>query len=223
MMEIAAIFDFDGLLVNTDPEIWVESMHEVAGNNNINITTDLLRHTKGLRIYEVTEFWNQYFAWNDSSKSKLVADEIVDKVIALARLKGKVLPGVITLLGSLKEKDIPLGLATSSPNRLVTTLLQHFNLHQYFQVVSTADTCVQGKPHPEVYLQCAAQLGVLPWRCVAFEDSINGMIAAKAARMQVVAVPPEAYIAQPQFGLADKLVSSLAHFSIQDFNQLLAI
>jgi HAD superfamily hydrolase (TIGR01509 family) len=222
-MEGAAIFDFDGLLVNTDPEIWVESMHLVAKHNGVDVTTELLKHTKGLRIFEVTEFWNQYFCWQDDAKSRMIAEQIVDKVIELGRLKGKVLPGVIRLLETLKINNVPIGLATSSPQRLVDSLLAHFDLKGYFNVISTADTCGQGKPHPEVYLQCAAQMGVLPWRCVAFEDSINGMVAAKAARMLVVAVPPAIYLNQAQFGLADKVLPSLEPFTYEDFQQLLII
>ena len=219
---MAAIFDMDGLLINTDPVIWVESMHEVAAQYQVDVTTELLQHTKGLRIYEVTEFWNEHFQWNDSAKSEEIAENIVDAVLANSYKKGKVMPGVIALLEDLRKAEIPLGVATSSPERLCSQLLSFFNLSSYFSVVSTADTCISGKPHPEVYLQCASKLSVLPWKCVAFEDSVNGMIAAKAARMKAVVVPANHQMNDSKFGLADQKVASLLEFNVDDYIQLLS-
>lgn len=218
---MAAIFDMDGLLFNTDPVIWVESMQEVAAQYQVDVTTELLQHTKGLRIYEVTEFWNEHFQWNDSSKSLEIAENIVDAVLSNSYKKGKVMPGVIPLLEDLQRAKVSLGVATSSPERLCTELLSFFNLSSYFSVVSTADTCISGKPHPEVYLQCAAKLEVLPWKCVAFEDSVNGMVAAKAARMKAVVVPANHQINDLAFGLADRKLASLCDFSYEDYAQLL--
>lgn len=220
---MAAIFDMDGLLLDTDPLIWLESMHQVASDRQVEVTTDLLQHTKGLRIYEVTGFWNDHFGWNDADKARQMAEDILDTVIALTHQKGKVLPGVIDLLEQFKTEKIAIGLATSSPQRLVDSLLDAFDLKHYFDCISTADNCGMGKPHPEVYLNCAAAMSVLPWRCVAFEDSLNGMVAAKAARMQVVVVPEAAHYKDPRFGLADMNLESLERFTLDDYYRLLAI
>jgi sugar-phosphatase len=69
-----------------------------------------------------------------------------------------------------------------------------------------------GKPHPGVYLSTAATLGVDPTACLAVEDSFNGAIAAKAARMRVVAVPEPAALRSPRWGFCDALVPSLTEF-----------
>lgn len=220
---MAAIFDMDGLLFDTDPVLWVESMYEVAHANGVAISKDLLRYTKGLRIYEVTEFWNERFGWQDSRRAQHLAEEVIDNIIARTIQKGQIMPGVLPLLEDLRQQDVVMGVATSSPARMVKALLQHFQLEAYFKTINSADTCVQGKPHPEVYLQCAAALNTLPWRCVAFEDSVNGMIAAKAARMQLVAVPEAGQLDNPKFGLADKLISDLGMFSYADYLQLLTV
>lgn len=220
---MAAIFDMDGLLLNTDPEIWVKSMFEVAETNAVAVTRELLVHTKGLRIHEVTDFWNEYFKWENPDKARSVAEEIVDRVISNTHLEGFIMPGVSALLETLKAHDVPIGLATSSTRRMVDDLLSYFKIDHYFDVISTADNCKMGKPHPEVYLNCAAELGVLPWRCVAFEDSVNGMVAARAARMQVVVVPGPDQFDDPQFGLANKKVKSLTEFTFEDHRALLTI
>ena len=69
-----------------------------------------------------------------------------------------------------------------------------------------------GKPHPEVYLACAAELQSLPVRCICFEDSFNGMIAAKAARMKCVVVPDQQMRRQSRWNAADLQLDSLLHF-----------
>ncbi len=220
---MAVIFDMDGLLLDTDPVIWLESMHQVAARCEVAVSTELLKHTKGLRIYEVTGFWNEHFGWQDPGKALQMAEDILDTVISISHTKGKILPGVINLLEACKKEDITIGLATSSPKRLVDSLLDFFGLRHYFSCISTADNCRLGKPHPEVYLNCAEAMQVLPWRCVAFEDSVNGMVAAKAARMQVVAVPEASHYNDPQFGLADLKMTTLEHFSLNDYDRLLQL
>ncbi|HRP89943.1 MAG TPA: hexitol phosphatase HxpB [Edaphocola sp.] len=220
---MAAIFDLDGLLLNTDPEIWLESMHQVASAYQIPISTELLRHTRGLRIKEVTQFWNQYFGWKDDAKAQKIAEEIVDAVIFNTHQKGKLMPGVLGLLESLKSHAVPMAVATSSPKRLTDDLLHFFQIKPYFQTVQTADFCKYGKPHPEVYLNAAEALGIKSWQCVAFEDSINGLVAAKAAKMLAVVVPEPNQYLFPQFGIADKKINSLLDFSYADYLELVRL
>lgn len=218
---MAAIFDMDGLLFDTDPKLWLESMEEVAHHYNIEVSTDLLKHTRGLRIYEVTEFWSRKFDFADQNISRKIAEDIVDNIIERSIFKGKVMPGVLNLLEDLSLQNIKMGVATSSPKRMCDRLLEHFNIRAYFEAVTSADSCMVGKPHPEVYLQCADSLATPSFNCVAFEDSVNGMIAAKAARMQVVVVPEPQQKASPKFGLADLLLNDLTEFSSQDYYKLL--
>lgn len=218
---MAAIFDLDGLLVNTDPEIWLESMHQVASAYHVPISIELLQHTRGLRIYEVTQFWDQYFGWKDVVKAKSIAEDIIDTVIYNTHNKGRLMPGVIEILETLKHENIKMAVSTSSPKRLTDSVLQFFNIEKFFQTVNTADFCIFGKPHPEVYLKSAESLGVDSWRCVAFEDSVNGMVAAKAARMITVVAPEPVQYDLPQFGLADKKIKSLVDFSFSDYKMLM--
>lgn len=130
------------------------------------------------------------------------------------------MPGASQLLDWLEREAITRGLATSSPMRMVTELLEHFGLGKRFQARLSADTAMMGKPHPEVYLQCAHALNVAPWNCLALEDSINGMIAAKAARMKVVVVPEAQKFNEPGFGLADGKLSSLEQLTPDYFQKL---
>lgn len=208
----AAIFDMDGLLLDTEP-LWSVSMLKVAKAFGLNIESYQFRYTRGLRIFEVTKFWKEHFPWPGSLDSKEVAEAILDDIIALAKDKGKVMPGVPECLHFLRQKQVKTGLATSSPMRMVQALVPYFGLADDFDVLTTADNALYGKPHPEVFLQCAGELSVSPWKCVVLEDSVNGMVAAKAACMKVVVVPERAQFEDARFGLADVRLKSLERFN----------
>ncbi len=209
---MAAIFDMDGLLLDTEP-LWGVSMLKVAEQYQVPVGLDFFKYTTGLRIYEVTEFWKERFPWPGSASAQQLADDILDDIIALSKAEGDVMPGVMQSLEWLRSAGIRIGLATSSPTRMLDALIDHFNLRSYFDVLTSADTALFGKPHPEVYMQCAHALNEATWNCVALEDSVNGMISAKAARMKVIAVPEEARYHDPKFGLADAKLHSLEEFN----------
>lgn len=218
----AAIFDMDGLLLDTEP-LWGESMMAVAGHYKIPVTLQQFRHTTGLRIFEVTRFWKEKFPWPGKVDADTVAHEILDDIIARSKAKGRVMPGAVDCLQWFRSQHVPTGLATSSPMRMVHALMDHFNLNAYFDVLHSADAATFGKPHPEVYLQCAEALHIAPYNGVAFEDSVNGMIAARAARMKVVVVPETAKLADSRFALADLKLASLAEFTPEIWSDLLMV
>ncbi|HET8573248.1 MAG TPA: hexitol phosphatase HxpB [Edaphocola sp.] len=207
----AAIFDMDGLLLDTEP-LWSSSMLKVSQAFGINIEPHHFKHTRGLRIFEVTKFWAEHFPWPASLDSTIVADAILDDIIALAKEKSRLMPGVQDCLRFLRQKKVKIGLATSSPMRMVQALIPYFGLADDFDVLTTSDNAVWGKPHPEVFLQCAQSLSVSPWGCVVLEDSVNGMVAAKAACMKVVVVPEKEQSGDARFGLADVRLESLEEF-----------
>lgn len=219
---VAAIFDMDGLLLDTEP-LWCVSMLRVAEKHSVNIRSDFFSYTSGLRINEVTAFWQHKFGWKSNIHSDGLAEEIVEDIITLSMEQGRVMPGIVALLDELKQAKVKIGVATSSPQYMMDTLLQHFHLAPYFDVTVSAEHEHYGKPHPAVYLKAAQILNANPWQCLAFEDSLNGVIAAKSARMQVVAVPDENNVNNPKFAIADAVVSSLEGFSLKNIEQLIKI
>ena len=98
---------------------------------------------------------------------------------------------------------------------LIRTTLEHFELIEYFPVLRSADDEEHGKPDPAVYLSAMSQLGADPNDCIAFEDSVAGVRAAKGAGARVVAVPDPEDAANPGFAAADVMLSSLADFSLE--------
>ncbi len=202
----------DGLLLDTEP-LWGESMLRIAHKHKIPITRKQFKETTGLRIFEVTDHWAIHYPWEGTS-AREVADEILDDIIASSKKSATILKGVEDALKLLKKHHFKIGLASSSPKHMIDALTDHFGLTSYFDVITSADAVEMGKPHPAVFLHCAASLGTRPNECLVLEDSVNGMIAGKAARMKVIVVPDELHFDDPRFSLADGKLSSMEDFGL---------
>ena len=111
-------------------------------------------------------------------------------------------------------------MASSSEYRLIDAALEHFALRERFAVVHSAEDEEYGKPHPAVFLSTADELGVLPRRCVVWEDAPAGVLAAKAASMACIAVPETGEGHHPAFGLADLVIESLLDVDAAALNAL---
>ena len=202
----AAVFDMDGVLVDSEP-LWQEAEIEVFATVGVELTAALCAQTMGLRIDEAVDHWHRRWPWDDPPRAE-VADRVVAGVAARIAERGEPLAGVDEALDACRRRGLRLALASSSPMPLIEAVLARFGLDGAFEVVVSADAEPYGKPHPGIYLTAADRLGVAPTACVAIEDSLNGVIAAKAARMRAVAIPLDP--ADPRFGVADAVITSLA-------------
>ncbi len=115
-----------------------------------------------------------------------------------------------------KAEGLKIGLASASPLHMLEKVLEMFELRDQFDALASAEHLPYSKPHPQVYLDCAAKLGVAPMSCVALEDSVNGMIASKAARMRSIVVPEAENSRDPRFVLADVKLASLQQLTVAD-------
>ncbi|MBI2721233.1 MAG: hexitol phosphatase HxpB [Bacteroidetes bacterium] len=215
----ALIFDMDGVLIDSEP-LWRKAM--IIGFNRVGMpfTEEDCRKTTGMRFREVVEIWVKHFKIDGIDPIKL-EKEVLDILIALIETEGSSIAGAIDVLNYGKAKGLKIGLATSSANRLMNAVLKKLELQNSFDVVVSAELMVYGKPHPEVFLVCAHKLGVHPMECVVIEDSVNGVIAAKAAQMKVFAIPDHEHKMRKEFAVADyfcedmkevlKLFKSLQH------------
>ncbi len=204
----------DGLLIDSEP-LWKEAADKLFLGYGMQLTAQQYALTTGLRTKEFLGFWFNHYK---IPAEKIVEAEkkIVDSVIDLVTQKGKPMPGVPYIFNFFLERNFKIGLATSSAPGLINVVIDLLHIRKYLQAISSADDLAYGKPHPEVYLRCTEKLAVLPAQCVCFEDSFNGMIAVKAAKMKCVIVPALPDAENPVWEAADLRISTL-----QNFNQLL--
>jgi sugar-phosphatase len=207
----AIIYDMDGVLTDSEP-IWKVAMEEVFASVGCTLTRADFQKTVGLRIDEVVRYWFHVAPWENAS-AEVVEKMIIDRMVELLTAQATPLPGVIASLEFFKAKGFKIGLATSSYDVLINTILKTLDIKHYFDTVHSAEFELFGKPHPAVYLSAAKQLGIDPRKCLVVEDSLNGIISGKAARMTVICVPEKTHIKDPRLILAD------AEF--EDLNQVI--
>ncbi|BES84811.1 2-deoxyglucose-6-phosphatase [Pectobacterium araliae] len=204
----AAIFDMDGLLIDSEP-LWDKAELEVIASLGVDISLrESMKDTLGLRIDMVVELWYQHSPWATPGRDDVVR-RIIDRAIELVAEQRPLLPGVEYALQLCREQNLKIGLASASPLRMQQQVLRMFNLEHYFDVLMSAETLPYSKPHPEVYLNAANGLGISPAQCVTLEDSVNGMIATKAARMRSIVIPQAEFRADARWVLADYKLDSL--------------
>ena len=212
----AVIFDMDGLLLDSE-DFWQQAEFEQFRSLGVPLTLADTTKTLGWRCDYVVQYWYQQAPWHGPSQAE-VADLIIDRVIEMIISRGKLLAGAEQAIRLAKNLGLAVGLATSSNHRMMLATLKHFDLLPLFDATCSAEFLPFAKPHPQVYLNAATALGVQPSDCIALEDSITGVIAAKAARMRCIAVPDAKHIQDPRYTIADKVLASLTELTAADLN-----
>lgn len=203
----AVIYDMDGVLIDSEP-LWKIAMEESFKAVGCSLTKKDFEKTVGLRIDEVIKYWYSVAPWPTYSP-KEVEDQIIERLIRLIEAGGEELAGVEDSLKYFKSKGKKIGLGTSSYTLLIDTVLAKLNIRSYFDFTHSAEDEEYGKPHPAVYITVAEKLGVASTRCLVIEDSLTGIIAAKAARMKVVAIPEKSHQPNNKLIVADEIHESI--------------
>ena len=160
------IFDMDGLIVDSEP-CWEDAGQLTLANYNIELSHEDHASTVGLRTREWIQWWFNKFGVDQENAIK-AERSIIENAIRITGEKGVAMPGLNYILDFFKERNFNIGLATSSPIALVEVVVEKLGIREYFKTFSSAENLVHGKPHPEVYLDCARDLGVSPLECICF-------------------------------------------------------
>jgi beta-phosphoglucomutase-like phosphatase (HAD superfamily) len=214
----AVIFDMDGVLIDSEP-FWREAEIEVFARVGVRLTEADCLLTVGMRIQEVAAFWYARRPWQGAAPDAVALD-ILNGVIERVLTRGAPMPGVAGAIRLLKEHGFQLALATSSAKLLIDAVIARLELGAVFEVVCSAEDEPYGKPHPGVYQTTAARLGIPPDRCIAIEDSVRGVAAAKAAGMRCIAIPLPELRGDPGFKQADVTLDSLTSINDSLINEL---
>lgn len=218
----AVIYDMDGIIIDSEP-LWEKTKIKSFETVGVMLTKEMCSQTVGLRVDEYVEYYYHRFPWENTSK-KEIEKLNWENIIQLVKDEGEIKEGVRQSLEFFKKKNLKIGLASTSNMLLINTVLDKLNLQNFFEVIHSAEFEDHGKPHPGVYLTTAKKLGVDPHSCLAIEDSINGIIASKAAKMKCIAVPEKELREDKRIGIADIILSSLLEINqevLDDINSYL--
>ena len=204
------LFDMDGLLVDSEP-YWKFAEKKVFGALGLSLNDELLRQVMGFRLSEVVQYWYNYQAWPNPNFIQ-TENDIMDCMEAYMRSEAVALKGVMESLEYVKQNGYACALASSSSMRLIEAVVDKLNIRSYFNLLYSAEYETYGKPHPGIFITAATKLGSAPQHCLVIEDSLNGVIAAKAARMLCVAVPELEKQNDPRFSIADFQLKTMEEF-----------
>lgn len=212
------ILDMDGLLIDSEP-FWQETERKVFGEFGITITPEMQHATFGLRTDEQIHYWYSKFPWKnpDFKKTEQIYNENVKKFFTTEAV---LMEGAEYIIDFFTRRNIPIALASSSTMDLIETFTRHFRLREKFVLLHSAEYEEYGKPHPAVYISTAKKMNVPAHHCLAFEDSLHGVVSARAAKMKVVAVPDKHNFNLPGYAIADYKLPGLKDFSEEHFHKI---
>lgn len=214
----AVVFDLDGVLIDSEP-VWEEVRRQVSLHHGGRWGPDTQQRIMGMNTPE----WARYLS--EEVGVGLDPNAVAKTVIAGIRERYHwalpLLPGAIDAVRRCSRVGWPLGIASSSPIEVIELVLDLTGIAPLFTAVVSSDEVGAGKPAPDVYLLAARRLGRPPETCAAIEDSTNGIRAAAAAGLRVVAVPrPNFPPAADALGLADLVLDGLDGFAQESLEQL---
>lgn len=200
----AVVFDLDGLLVDSEPlQAWAWDAY--ARQFGTTLRDDVLARMLGLRAVDASRIFVELL---DLPVAPDVAMRERDELF-LAAVPGRIAAhrGAVELVTALRERDVPLALATSGHRRYVDLALASAGLAGTFDAEVTGDQVERGKPNPDIYLRAAELLSTPPEHCLALEDAPNGVQAALAAGMICFAIPEAGHSTSVED--ADEVLGSL--------------
>lgn len=208
----AVIFDLDGVLIESE-QVWDEVRRGLATDAGRPWPPETTSALQGMSTPE----WSRHLVEviGVPGPPEEAAATVIRRMADRYRSHLPLLPGAVETVRVLADRW-PLGVASSSPPRLIEVVLATAGIADRFQVAISSEEVDRGKPAPDVYLAAASRLGVDPTRCVAVEDSTNGLRAAVAAGMVLVAAPNAGFPpADDALALATAVVPGVAGVTVE--------
>jgi HAD superfamily hydrolase (TIGR01509 family) len=201
------VFDLDGVLLDSE-QIWDSVREELVRERGGRWHDRAQRDMMGMSSLEWSRYLHDELGVPDPPEE--ISAEVVRRLESRYRDRLPVLPGAREAVERLAA-HWPLALASSSNRELIDLALELMGVRHLFGATVSSEEVVRGKPAPDVYLEAARRLGVDPPRVATIEDSQNGIRAAKAAGMGVIAIPNEHFPpAEDALAQADVVLDSLA-------------
>lgn len=211
----ACIFDLDGVIVDTVPAHYI-AWKAIADELNIPFNEEDNEHLKGVSRVDSMKRILSIGGLTKTDEEVLEMttrkNEIYVSIIS-KMTPSDILPGVVDLIKTLKENEVPIAIGSSSKN--TPTILKAVGLDDTFDAIVDGNQVVHSKPNPEVFLKGAERLGASPEDCVVFEDAISGVQAAKNGNMKCVGVGDPKVLSK-----ADIVIPDLKHIDLDTLSDL---
>ena len=213
----AIIFDFDGIILDTE-SAFLRAWEEIYAEYGYTLSLDAWVAMLGASSNpaEPYEFLETHLGYALDRLALHARHE--ERELELLE-RESLMPGVSELIGQAAQKQLRLGIASSSRRSWVARHLTRFGLTDKFDSIKTADEVPLTKPNPDLYLAVLAELGITPREAVAIEDTPNGMLAAKRAGLFCIAVPNQVTRHLPALH-ADLTLDSLEQLPIGELLEL---
>ena len=206
----AVVFDLDGVLWDGEP-LYHEAFNIVLEPYGYSVTSEDYVNIIGHSVEAAWQWVLTRFKIREDPAGFL--RRYNDAVMALLAQPVEPLPGVRELLAELRSRGLPVGLASASLRQWGNATIRGLHIEDAFDATVSASEVAHSKPAPDLYLKAAAELGVPPTECVAFEDTGAGIEAAKGAGMFAVQVRASS-TALPPLPEADLVIDDYSHFDL---------
>ncbi|MFC6669285.1 HAD family hydrolase [Marinobacterium aestuariivivens] len=206
-----AIFDMDGLLIDSEP-VWMATQRAVMQEGyGLTLSDTQLQAFQGRSSRDFCQTMARCHPGRGVKPDELL-DELLQRM-ERAIVEAPLMPGARALVDWLAGEGVPMAIASSSPLAFIEAVVERHRLP--VRVLASGTEVPRSKPHPAVFELAAGRLGAEPAQCRVWEDSVNGVVAARAAGMTVTAVPDPAHPAPQKFSIADHIHRSL-HQSLSE-------
>jgi HAD superfamily hydrolase (TIGR01509 family) len=208
----AVVFDLDGVLLDSE-QVWDQVREQLARERGGRWHDRAQGDMMGMSSTEWSNYMSDVIGLAEPPEE--INREVVSRLATRYRRHLPAIPGAHDAVERLAARW-PLGLASSSNRELIDLVLELLGVRHLFAATVSSEEVARGKPAPDVYLEAAQRLGVDPTKTAAVEDSHNGILAAKAAGMRVLAIPNSHF--PPDEGAlreADVVLDSLAELTAE--------
>jgi HAD superfamily hydrolase (TIGR01509 family) len=185
----AVVFDLDGVLIDSEP-VWERVRRSYVAQHGGNWTEDAQQRLMGMSTPEWAAYLSEGLGVDEDPGE--VQRAVIEEMAQTYESRLSLLPGADDAVRRIGQQW-PLGLASSSPRRLIDRVLQLTGWTPLFQATRSTEEVPRGKPAPDVYEAVARDLGRETSACAAIEDSSNGILSAAAAGLRVIAIPRPEY------------------------------
>ncbi len=212
------VFDFDGLIIDTESAI-LDAWRDAYAHSDRPFPHDTFQEMIG-RADHPFDPWDDILSNGNAFASREELDARFNRINENLIAESPVLPGVIERIFEARARGIPTAVASSSSHSWVDRHLNDRDLYRHFDLVRCRDDVARAKPWPDLYLSVLDHFGVAADRAVAFEDSLNGMTAAREARMACIVIP-NGTTRTHDFSEADRVLNTMDEIDLDEIEQIL--